>query len=495
MRIVASLLLVALIAACSDAALPPGVLDAATAGDVGAPSVDAATDAGLSLYDDYQSTSPHYSHVSPMYTDFFYGWTPADRDWAAAHFDMVMSGTMSEWKSRNTTIKHIPYRLHWSIFQPDQSNTDFAALSTWYGDPKLNAHGYALETALLHYAAGAQFRDFANATTAERAAYKAAANDVTKLPLVTAKGDGSSAERLQTHIWDSWRYIYNPADAGASAYLQYVLAGIVGQGHDGVFYDEYGSGGMSAAHTSLELTTTTYDAASVAQMAAERAAFPGKVIMPNTAEYLAPYDIALMTAAGYAHMEKMNNPLVSALPSRWSSVSAAMAAGVVVELVAAYTWSDTLPSSYVAGNYASPILRLKMAELASYYMIRPVDASKMLLDQDNFWTVAPGHSWLVAEEADIGAPTAARSLIAKGTDGVGQTYQVYARDYDRALVLMRPIISSAPSDYTDASKVTVALPDGHTWYFLDADGTTRGPVSSVDLRVAEAVIVTKNLQH
>jgi hypothetical protein len=70
---------------------------------------------------------------------------------------------------------------------------------------------------------------------------------------------------------------------------------------------------------------------------------------------------------------------------------------------------------------------------------------------------------------------------------------VYARDFDRALVIVRQQTGWGTQRYDDASAVSVPLPTGVTWLPLHADGTLGAPVTSIKLRNAEAAILIK--QH
>lgn len=99
--------------------------------------------------------------------------------------------------------------------------------------------------------------------------------------------------------------------------------------------------------------------------------------------------------------------------------------------------------------------------------------------------------WTRAQEADIGHPTASRTILTRGADPVGQGYTLYSRDFDRALVLVRHQSGWGTQIYTDASAVTFPLPAGETWLPLNADGTVGAAVTSIKLRNSEAAILIK----
>jgi hypothetical protein len=103
------------------------------------------------------------------------------------------------------------------------------------------------------------------------------------------------------------------------------------------------------------------------------------------------------------------------------------------------------------------------------------------------WSHPFSVTWLTAFERDIGLAVAKRSVLTSGTDGAGQKYAVFQREFEYALVLIRP---QDGSTYGDATAVEVTLPPGN-WRMLRADGSLGGPVSSVQLRNSEAVVFFK----
>src|SRR6185437_27818 len=84
--------------------------------------------------------------------------------------------------------------------------------------------------------------------------------------------------------WSAWKYVFNPTDPGSSAWHLARLSSI-DQQEDGIFYDSYGSGGMSAGANSLEFSSSAWQGAIVQDLLNQKAAFPNKVIDINEAAY------------------------------------------------------------------------------------------------------------------------------------------------------------------------------------------------------------------
>ncbi len=412
----------------------------------------------------YSATSPHWSHIRTMVTDFYYNWTSALRDTAAGRFDFVMSGNRTEWKTRNPGVKYIPYQLHWSVMQ-DPKYPAIGELENWYAaNTSCN-----IENAFLH-----------NSGTSK-----------------------TKANRKVTTIWGTARWMYNPSDECWRRFQRWRLQKARDAGSDGVFYDEYGTGIMGPAVNSLELgsTAAAYHNAIIETLKQERAAFPGFIIMINSAEYVTTADIEMIEAAGATHLELWNDILYGGAEWRWGFTEARLAAGVLVEVVGRRNWRYGLPSSVTKGNYRDATLdgfpapgmyRAKMGELAAYYMMRPLDPSKFYFDDNNDnWSVSPTAHWMPAKQVDVGNPVEARRLIADATGSDGQRVKVWRREYTKSLILVRPAADWNESGYGDASAYTVQLPTNNTWRMLRHDGTLSSNITSVALRKGEAVILMK----
>jgi len=414
-----------------------------------------------SLFSGYSTTSPHWQHIRTMMTDFYYNWTPTERAWAGQHYDFAMSGDGAAWTAVNATVQQYPYTLLWTTQIPGGVSANitgayYGDMAQWYA-----AHPeYHLENAWLHV--------------------RGATPD--------------SAHRLVVHIWDSSRWIINAADAGARAYTADRYARVV-SGHAGAFVDESGSGdiGSRVGNAAEFPDAASYMTAYAGLVATVKQAVGSRILMLNSAGYTTDADFADLVAAGAAHLEKANNPLHSGMPDQWTWVDKLLAAGVFVDFVNAYDYPDAvvLAPTYPAGNSTSTYERLKMWELASYYMVVPSSPDHLALQLVNLWNLPYSSLWLKAQEANIGHPTAARTIMLQGTDPTGQAYTIYSRDFDRALVVLRMQRGWGAQTYLDNTAVSVPLPAGESWLPLHGDGTLGAAVTSVKLRNSEAIILIK----
>jgi hypothetical protein len=414
-----------------------------------------------SLYTTARPTSPHWSHISTMMTDFYYSWTNAERQWAGQHYDYSMSGSGTAWRSANPTIGHLPYALEWTVVVPNAHSA--AALGTGYYSDMVgwyHSHtSYNIENAFLHI--GGTTRD--------------------------------STHRKVVTIWDSPRWIVNPADEGARLYQVDRFQRITAN-EGGAFVDEASSDMTGHTSGTLEFSSAgSFEAPQTATFAAIKRGIGNKTLMLNTAEYTKPFDRANAIAAGAVHLERMNNPMYSGIAQTWQWVEDLMSQGVLVDFVNLYDSPhvNTMASIYPKGNSSTPAGRMKMWELASYYMVVPSTPDRLTLQLENSWATPYSSMWLRAQEADIGHPVGARVLASRGTDPLGQTYALYTREMDRALVVVRVNQGWGSHLYTDGTAVTIPLPSTDQWVPLNADGTLGSPVTSITLRNVEAAILIR----
>jgi hypothetical protein len=414
-----------------------------------------------SLYTGYSAGSPHWSHIRTLATDFYYNWTPTERTWAGQHFDVALSGGGAAWRAVNPGVTHLPYTLFWTVLTPSSSSKQSIS-SIYYDDMEqwyASRPEYRMEDAFLH-----------------------------------TSTDKSINTRAKVMIWDSDRWLINPADPGARAYTIDRYRRIVAD-EEGVFIDEASSGDiLPRARLGVDISATEYQAAFTSLLADIKKAFGSKMIMLNTAEYTKDFDRANAAAAGAVHLELFNNPMYSEMPLRWKWIEELRSLGVTVDLVSPYPskWADDHASQYPKGNYPTSGQRIHMWELASYYMVvgqSPEGLFYHIKAPD--WETPFANYWFKGIEANIGHPLGARRVLQQGTDPVGQAYAVYEREFDRALVLIRSQRGWDKQSYLDATAVEVTLPSGESWLPLRADGTLGAAVAKVKLRNSESLILVK----
>ena len=425
-----------------------------------------------SLFDDYSPVSPHWSHITTMMTDFYYAWNPTERGWAGRHYDYAMSGSASAWRTSNPKVRHYRYMLLQATIAPkpgakgDLQSAWYSDMLQWYArHPQ-----YRVESALLHQAGQ----------------------------------PADSAHRLRPWGWDSYTWIINPADSGIAAYSEDRFRRALDD-EDGLFIDSQGSGDlMKNIKGAAEYPGDSkwpppmgpYNVAYARLLGRLKATMGTKTLMINSGPYRFAPDSANVLATSSTHMEKTNNPMSTDLPATWAWIDKLLARGAFVDFVSALDYADM--AGVVKKGYAedaeSAYHRSKLAELASYYLVVPRSPDHLALQLVNMWDRPYSSLWLRAQEANIGHPTEPRRTITSGVapvDPTGQKVQLFARDFDRALVLFRAQTGWGAQTYGAKTAVSIQLPEGERWLPLLADGTLDSPVTSVSLENAEGIILVK----
>jgi hypothetical protein len=140
--------------------------------------------------------------------------------------------------------------------------------------------------------------------------------------------------------------------------------------------------------------------------------------------------------------------------------------------------------------------RTQLATLAAYYLMGDPDSTCLMFFGGAETTTTWRRHWTPAAAYDVGKPVRRWTRFASGTDpaGTGLTYRVYARSYEKALVLYRPL-SGNPGRWAlkgglgDATATRHEL--GGTYRPLGADGTLGPPVTRVTLRGGEGVVLVR----
>jgi hypothetical protein len=429
------------------------------------------------LYAGYSaSPAPHWKHLRMGVVDYRIQYLQdvsarsAEYTWTAQHFDRLIldwgdTRSVPEYRRAAPTAELYRYVLTWTVSQAaagssiDPAVTYYAHMQQWY-----SRHAeYQLENAFLH--------------------------DATKCSVATR----SPACRLSVHIWATDRWIVNPADAGLRAYDRDRLAAIASD-VDGLFVDEHASGDMRDRLTSqsiLEYPDLRVYEHDVVELLRDIRTAIGmqKRLLLNTGNYVTPWDVQMTVAAGGAHGESFNNPVFPEMESRWRHVEAVVAAGASMNMP---PQEGDMPAGFTSGSFDTPTARRRIWDLASYYLVAPAQPGLLFFDGiGDKWGQPFATSWLGAVEANIGAPIGARRVFAEGADGTGRRYRVWARDYERALVLVRPIIEWGNNSYGNETAVDLALASTERLRPLNQDGRVSAAVERIQLRAGEAAILVK----
>ena len=95
------------------------------------------------------------------------------------------------------------------------------------------------------------------------------------------------------------------------------------------------------------------------------------------------------------------------------------------------------------------------------------------------------YKWVKAADRDIGMPTGARFVAATGTDGAGQAYTIYRRNFERGILVYRAA-SGLPGNVGASSAVNYAL--GTTGTPVNPDNTLGTPTTTASIRNMEGLI-------
>jgi hypothetical protein len=211
-------------------------------------------------------------------------------------------------------------------------------------------------------------------------------------------------------------------------------------------------------------------------------------LLANTAGGGSSADPLLSHATGYFE-EFAIRPLGGSY-HQFEDLAALVAERATLQTPAPYAVLDALPAG---GSPTDP--RTQLATLAEYYLL--ADPARTFLDP--FGGDSPAGPWsqhfFGALTYDVGRPVGGWYVFAHGADpaDAAKTYFVYARQYVNALVLFKPLSStangSANGTTADATATTYAL--GGSYRPLQADGMLGASVTSVTLRNGEGAILIK----
>src|SRR4029453_13982269 len=115
-----------------------------------------------------------------------------------------------------------------------------------------------------------------------------------------------------------------------------------------------------------------------------------------------------------------------------------------------------------------------------------------------FGGYTPASTWsqhgAPAAAVDVGAPTGAMRVFATGFDPLSPmlTYKVFARDYENALVLYKPLsYQSGIGEGTRKEQTATTHQLGGNYRRVNADGTVGPVISSLRLRNGEGAVLIR----
>jgi hypothetical protein len=254
---------------------------------------------------------------------------------------------------------------------------------------------------------------------------------------------------------------------------------------DGFFMDN-AHGKVPFAGIAVLEPTTTYSADSGALVEGVNRAIYPKWVMSNTAGATVEGDA--VTAGSAAVIEEF---LLRPLDSNWSELgdTANLVARRLNTTGAPYVVLDSLPTG---GSTTDP--RTQLATLAEYYLLADADRT-MLMFYGGF---SPSSSWVQhwsqAAAVNVGKPIGAMRVFASGSDPTNSalTYKVLSRDYEKALVLYKPLsYATGKGDGTLADATATQQQLGGNYRRVNSDGSLSGVITSIWLRNGEGAVLLK----
>lgn len=254
---------------------------------------------------------------------------------------------------------------------------------------------------------------------------------------------------------------------------------------DGIFMDN-ATGKLPFEGTPVLEATASFSTDSGALIAAVNRAIAPKWVMANTA---GGRDTADGIVAGSA--AAIEEFLIRPLSHSWTEF------GDTANLVARRLNTEGAPYIVVdsrSDGGSATDARTQLATLAYYYLLADPERSMLMFFGGESPSTSWTQHWSEAVRVDVGAPTAAVREFATGKDPLSPslTYKVFARDYENALVLYKPLSYAqgiGEGTRNDQTRTTHQL--GGNFRAVNANGTLGPVVSSVTLRNGEGAVLVR----
>lgn len=285
------------------------------------------------------------------------------------------------------------------------------------------------------------------------------------------------------------RFVTNPSGAGvanwATDYHQRLLKDQPLA--DGIMMDNSGGRLPNLGATVAEQTDTYgYDSAA---------------LLAQLSRAIAPKKIVANTAGGGAAAAKIDRQVAGSLEEfalrplqhTWSQFRGT--AGEVGTRLAQLADDKFIILDTLASGGGSPVdPRTRMAALAYYYLLADPDQTYLMTWGGEEPASSWSRHWFDAIGHDVGKPVGPWTQAANGQDPADArlAYQLFARNYDNALVLYKPRSYTAgigTGGTGDATATTHQL-DG-TYRPLNADGTLGDAVTTITLRNGEGAVLVR----
>lgn len=337
--------------------------------------------------------------------------------------------------------------------------------------------------------------------------------------------------RVQTHLWNDRRYVFNPQNMAFRTWKSSKLLGpLNGYGYAidtsrVIWIDEHAPGfswplsigyqtiiqsgggirefgGRRPGDSSFESDYTDAVSNWLLFLSGQAMQVSKKVLINANENALHPWLLGQVNAIHGISTESKHRPDGFSGPTEYqqylSLIKGLTTAGGLIDLHG--IWCYTGPAEYSSGNYGSSAARYRMWRLASYYQFKePADSPGIVYFNPGFCsdetpTIDQSSrdqaEWLPAYQVDVGRPAADTILYQQGTSAC--PYQIFGRSYTKALVLVRPKDGPACTDFGDTSAATVTF--AYPIQILLENGTLSAPTTTVKIRNAESIIVYQTME-
>lgn len=284
------------------------------------------------------------------------------------------------------------------------------------------------------------------------------------------------------------RFVTNPAGLGVAGwavdYFRRMLA--ISPLADGIFLDN-SAGRNPAAGVAVVEPTDTYASDYAAVLGAVGRGIAPQWVLANTSGGGTAADRVARQVP--ATIEEFALRPMAQTWAQFSDLASTVQRRLALSELPGYLVLDSLSTG---GSPTDP--RTRMAALASYYLIADPDATMFMAWGGEEPASSWSRHWWEAIGFDIGRPGGSWSELAAAADpaNAARTYRVLSREYDRALVLYKPLSYAAGKGTggTGDDTSTVHQLD-RNYRVLNADGSLGPVIRTVALRNGEGAILVK----
>lgn len=407
-----------------------------------------------------------------------------EQKWWGRHYDVMVGNPAIKAIAPNSRI--LSYEIDLTVFQSDKY-PHYGELVSWAKENNVN-----IEECFLHFS--------------EDTVIGTPQGDIT----IKGGEAKTQANRVQTFVWSSKRWVVNPSSASYRAFYakklsQKLRAGKDGYPYDGSFIDEHGAGFVDIKIKSgggvLEYGgkkpadfLVSYNKDVVSFLAGLKNSMGSKTVIINTAESVHENALQRAMAADGALMELIitaNRPGYAIVKS-WEFAEQLSSMGKMVVMNTGHNLG--IPQKYDPGAFASVRDRAEIFSLAYYYLVKDKKNRNVYFQIGGGWDKPFSEQWIKAQEIDIGQSISPRRVFATGKDRNGSPYSVYLREFEHAIVVMRPKDNWNYEKYDSSTGVELKLPKGN-YRQLHGDGSLTAVADSIAIRNSEALILIKKADN